>query len=103
MDRADGRVRSALRPADPPEDGVRVPSNPVKAMRAVWMYGLLLLLPVWTVRAQLPADTGRTDPYGTGAGFQILLTNSGFGLGGYYHRSVGRDLRLLFEIGRAHV
>jgi len=72
-------------------------SNRMKAMRAVWMYGLLLLLPVWTVRAQLPADTGRTDPYGTGAGFQILLTNSGFGLGGYYHRSVGRDLRLLFD------
>jgi len=28
------------------------------------------------------------NPYGSGLGFQILLTNSGFGLGAYYHRAL---------------
>ncbi len=58
---------------------------------------LVLLLPVWTVRAQLAADSSGIDPYGTGAGFQILLTNSGFGLGGYYHRPASRSLKFLLD------
>lgn len=59
---------------------------------------LILLLPLQAVQAQLPADSNRSNPYGTGAGLQILLTNSGFGLGGYYHRPAGRDLKFLFEL-----
>ncbi|SHK88250.1 hypothetical protein [Rhodothermus profundi] len=69
----------------------------MRCVRAGWTCWLVLLVPVWTGQAQLPADSSRVDPYGTGAGLQILLTNSGFGLGGYYHRAVGRDLMLLFD------
>lgn len=44
-----------------------------------------------------PADVD-TVSYGTGAGLQILLTNSGFGLGGYYQHSVSKDVSLTFEM-----
>lgn len=59
----------------------------------------LILLPMLVAAAFLssvqPAGAQATeeapsDPegYGSGFGAEILLTNSGFGLGGYYHRSV---------------
>lgn len=57
----------------------------------------LWMLLAWTTQAQLLTDSSRTDLYGTGAGFQILLTNSGFGLGGYYHWSIRRDWMLLLD------
>lgn len=43
------------------------------------------------------ADAHR-HPYGSGIGFQILLTNSGFGLGGYYHRALGEATSFMSEI-----
>lgn len=45
-------------------------------------------------------DTLRTvsfNPYGTGAGFSLLLTNSGFGVGGYYRQAISRRVSLLAE------
>ena len=40
-----------------------------------------------------------TNPYGTGAGGQVLLTNSGFGLGGYYQRALSGSASLVVEAG----
>ncbi len=42
-------------------------------------------------------DSAR-HPYGSGIGFQILLTNSGFGLGGYYHRAISDATSFMSEI-----
>lgn len=39
------------------------------------------------------------DPYGTGAGGMVLLTNSGFGLGGYYQHALSRSVSLTAEAG----
>jgi len=64
---------------------------------------VVLLLPAWQAWAQQAADSSYGDPYGKGAGFQILLTNSGFGLGGYYHRPITTDVKFLidFSLGSA--
>lgn len=40
----------------------------------------------------------RENPYGTGAGLAIALSNSGFGFGGYFHRSVTMRNSLIAEI-----
>ncbi len=46
--------------------------------------GILLLLGTATsASGQSRADSLR-NPYGSGAGFEVVVTNSGFGLGGYY-------------------
>lgn len=53
------------------------------------------------VRAQVEPvdDTLRSDnPYGTGAGLAIALTNSGFGFGGYYHHAVAPNTSLISEL-----
>lgn len=49
--------------------------------------------------AQEPDTTGAlpNNPYGTGAGFQLMLTNSGFGLGGYGQWTVSTNTSLLVE------
>ena len=39
----------------------------------------------------------RENPYGTGAGFEIMLTNSGFGLGAYYRRELSARVSFLVE------
>ena len=39
----------------------------------------------------------RENPYGTGAGLHILLTNNGFGLGTYYRRELSARLSFLAE------
>ena len=39
----------------------------------------------------------RANPYGTGAGGAILLTNNGFGLGGYFRRELGASTSFLVE------
>lgn len=47
-----------------------------------------------------PAARIETDenPYGSGVGLQILLTNSGFGLGAYLHRSITDDTYFMTEV-----
>ena len=44
------------------------------------------------------ASEGEAYPYGTGIGLEILLTNSGFGLGGYYRQSMYKATSVLVEI-----
>ena len=38
------------------------------------------------------------NPYGSGAGLEILLTNSGFGLGAYYQRTLGKATSLIAHL-----
>lgn len=42
------------------------------------------------------AEAGNT--YGSGVGFQILLSNSGFGLGAYYYRAITSSTSFMSEI-----
>ncbi len=42
-------------------------------------------------------EASRATPYGTGAGGQILLTNNGFGLGGYFRRELSASTSFLVE------
>lgn len=64
--------------------------------------GLLLLLALLApaaapAAAQAPVDAALA-PYGTGAGGQVLLTNSGFGLGGYYHWALSPRTSVISEV-----
>lgn len=67
--------------------------------------GLALILSVVTTQhAQAQTKTAGADrdevehPYGSGLGFQILLTNSGFGLGGYYFRAISDGTSFMTDI-----
>lgn len=42
-------------------------------------------------------ENTRANPYGTGAGGAILLTNNGFGLGGYFRREINAATSFLVE------
>jgi hypothetical protein len=42
-------------------------------------------------------DVRDDDPYGSGLGLQILLTNNGFGLGAYFHRAVSPGTSFMME------
>lgn len=60
------------------------------------------LLTTFPAHAQEGAEPNTTDqadnPYGSGLGFQILLTNSGFGLGGYFFRSINTSTSFMADI-----
>ncbi len=58
----------------------------------------LALACVPTTRAQTQEDEEKKNPYGTGLGAQVLLTNSGFGLGGYYHHTLTASMSFLAEM-----
>ncbi len=59
----------------------------------------LVALPVQAQDVETPGDQDETrNPYGSGLGFQILLTNSGFGLGGYYFRSINTSTSFMTDI-----
>ncbi len=67
--------------------------------------GLALILSIVTApSAHAQNDRAGTDrnqaehPYGSGLGFQILLTNSGFGLGGYYFRAINEGTSFMTDI-----
>ena len=47
------------------------------------------------------ADTLSPSTYGTGAGLVVRLTNSGFGLGGYYSRALGNNTSFWLSLGFA--
>lgn len=66
-----------------------------------------LFLSLWVLAVPARAQTGddhetteelRENPYGSGIGLEILLTNNGFGLGGYYHRALGESTSLMAEV-----
>lgn len=63
--------------------------------------GALLFAAAPEARAQEeepPAEASTRNPYGNGLGLSILLTNNGFGLGGYYHRVLGPATSLMAEV-----
>jgi hypothetical protein len=76
---------------------------PARRLQAAAL-GLLLALCPAAAHAQStePHDEGeeaaRINPYGTGLGGQVLLTNSGFGLGGYYQKALSPSVSLLTEL-----
>ncbi len=47
--------------------------------------------------AEHAEDPPRINPYGTGLGAQVMLTNSGFWLGGYYQRTLTASTSFLAE------
>ena len=68
---------------------------------------LTLLLAAHAIQAQpadaLPPDTLAAPRYGTGAGGSLLLTNSGFGVGGYAAVRVGPLTSLVAELSLSGV
>lgn len=63
---------------------------------------LVLVLSVLTAGGAWAQEVDTTsaepdNPYGTGAGFQLMLTNSGFGLGGYGQWAVSPSTSFLVE------
>ncbi len=65
--------------------------------------GVLLLLCLasahWSVAQTDLNDVPESrNPYGTGAGLAVALTNSGFGFGGYYVRAVGPNTSMVGEL-----
>ena len=75
------------------------PGTVAAAVRLWPVVVVMAWLPVCSV-AQPVSEAGSDPnghPYGTGFGGEVLLTNSGFGLGGYYHRAVTEGTSLLVE------
>lgn len=77
---------------------------PAASPRHTWplllCLALLLLAPATRPACAQTAEEQEAqeeNPYGSGLGLQILLTNSGFGLGGYYSRSVSPATSFLLE------
>ncbi len=64
---------------------------------------VLLLVCVSLLARPLAAQeaAGRDNEFGTGAGFEVILTNSGFGLGGYYKHAVSPASSLFAEVSFA--
>ncbi len=58
------------------------------------LWGLLMLPAAY---GQAPPDSLRPDPYASGAGLAVVLSNSGFGLGGYYRYGLGPTHSLVLE------
>lgn len=56
-----------------------------------------LLSPAYAQAEEDAEDAPRKNPYGTGAGLEVLLSNNGFGLGGYYRRGISKAVSLLIE------
>lgn len=73
-----------------------------RALSIISAASLLLLLSAGSTPAlaQAQSDTlaDRQNEFGSGLGFQILLSNSGFGLGGYYHREITPSTSFMTEI-----
>ena len=59
----------------------------------------LLLTAATTARAQsADSEPERERVYGSGFGAEVLLTNSGFGLGGYFHHSITDATSFMAEV-----
>jgi hypothetical protein len=60
-----------------------------------------MLLPGSVIAQEEPSDSltnQQKNPYGSGAGMEVILTNSGFGLGGYYKRALTPTTSFMAEI-----
>ena len=53
------------------------------------------------LHAQSTAVDSTLNPYGSGLGLEVVVTNSGFGIGGYFSRAVTREASFIadFSIG----
>lgn len=81
--------------------GLRFSANLPGAMSyIVLIFLFLFLFPAQVSHAQARPDS-LTNVYGSGAGLEVLITNSGFGLGAYLQQAVGRhtSATLAFHIG----
>lgn len=73
-------------------------------MRLLVLIALLIAAPAASAQQDDPfADTLGTPRYGTGAGGALLLTNSGFGIGGYGSVRVGPLTSLVAELSLSSV
>lgn len=71
-----------------------------RALLVFIVVGAMEILPtplVWAQETEEPANEASEERYGSGAGFQVLLTNNGFGLGGYYSRQLGTSTSFFME------
>ncbi|MDX1546436.1 MAG: hypothetical protein R3247_05580 [Rhodothermales bacterium] len=62
----------------------------------VCLFALLLVGP-WSLARAQDAEPEEPPDFGTGAGAEILLTNNGFGLGGYFSIGLGEVTSLFVE------
>ncbi len=70
--------------------------RPIRSRLFLWI--VVVCATVGSLHAQ-PMRASQEDPdFGTGLGIEILLTNSGFGLGGYYHHALAPNLAPFVEI-----
>ena len=78
---------------------VRRPSLRVLLMLVTLAFLSLGEAPSWAQgqAAETAQERVRANPFGTGAGGQVLLTNNGFGLGGYYRHEVNASTSFLIE------
>lgn len=60
--------------------------------------GVMLRAVPGHAQSESPPETASENPYGSGLGLTIELTNSGFGLGGYYKQAVSPAFSLLGEL-----
>lgn len=66
---------------------------------AILLAGMLFLAGANPALAQdAPEPLDEQTDYGSGIGFQILLSNSGFGLGAYYHRALSPSTSFMTEV-----
>ncbi|QXD13749.1 hypothetical protein GQ464_009705 [Rhodocaloribacter litoris] len=65
-----------------------------------WLTAAAVLL-CWAGPARGQGTEAEENPYGTGLGAQVLLTNSGFGLGGYYHLGLTPSVSFLVDLSLA--
>lgn len=73
--------------------------NPECSVRSI-----LPILIAFCIVTAAPASAQRGDvpgSFGSEAGLQVLLTNSGFGLGGYYSHEVSPDISLMLDVSIA--
>lgn len=81
-------------------DGRLLAPNPMPMARLLFFL-CLLTIPASAQPAPEPSLT--EELYGTGAGMTILLTNSGFGIGGYFRYPTSPTWALVGEIGAGAV
>lgn len=70
-------------------------STPMRYALALLVFGLLTF--TGTASAQQSDAPQPVNPYGSGIGLNISLTNSGFGLGGYYQRAYSPTSSIIAE------